>query len=55
VATLWWLLVDSGQAPLTVVRQSVPDIVLLVIVSSVILLGLAAVRIVLWSRRSQRA
>ena len=55
VAALWWLLVDSGQAPLTVVRQSVPDIVLLVIVSSVILLGLAVVRIVLWSRRSQRA
>ena len=55
VAALWWLLVDSGQAPLTVVRQSVPDIVLLVIVSSVILLGLAVVRIVLWSRRLQRA
>ena len=55
VAALWWLLVDSAQAPLTVMRQSVPDIVLLAIVSSVILLGLTVVRTVLWSRRSQRA
>lgn len=55
VAALWWLLVDSAQAPLTVMRQSVPDIVLLAIVSSVILLGLTVVRTVLWLRRLQRA
>ncbi|GEM_PF-6184138 len=54
VAALWWLLVDSAQAPLTVVRQSVPDIVLLAIVSSVILLGLTVVRTLLWSRRFRR-
>ena len=55
VAALWWLILDSAQAPLTLVRQSVPDIVLMAIVSSVILLGLAVVRTVLWSRRLQRA
>jgi Tfp pilus assembly protein PilX len=37
------------------VRQSVPDIVLLVVVSGVALLGLAVARAVLWSRRLQRA
>jgi CubicO group peptidase (beta-lactamase class C family) len=51
VATLWWLLVDSAKAPLSVVQRSVPDIVLLTIVSSIILLGLAVARIVLWPRR----
>lgn len=55
VAALWWLLVVSAQAPLTVMRQSVPDIVLLAIVASVILLGWTVVRTVLWSRRLQRA
>jgi CubicO group peptidase (beta-lactamase class C family) len=51
---LWWLLVDSAQAPFAVVSRSVPDIVLLVIVSSVILLGWTGVRAMLWMRQSPR-
>ncbi|HEY7563710.1 MAG TPA: serine hydrolase, partial [Acidimicrobiia bacterium] len=55
IVALWWLLVDSAQAPLLVIRRSVPDIVALVLLSSVIVLFLTVVRTVFWRRRAFRS
>jgi uncharacterized protein involved in cysteine biosynthesis len=39
VAALWWFLADQSDAPVALVRRSVPDVFLAAVVASVIGLG----------------
>lgn len=55
VAAVWWILADQADAPMALVRRSVPDIFLAVIVASTIGLGWGVARTALRLRGSRQS
>jgi CubicO group peptidase (beta-lactamase class C family) len=54
VAAVWWFLADQADAPMAVVRRSVPDVFLAAVVASVIALGWGIGRTILRLQKARR-